>query len=160
MSYYLLDQSMWDSDFREQRALELPSTAGATYCAMEEERKLIFAVDDSRIKSFAWGGYTDRSETGATSKKALPVHTLNSHYGSSRPLDTLRSYTIVSCGLVGASLGRRMEQHVPGSNKTIGGRINVSNTWREYDSMIEPSARNRCHTAITLGNRDIISIGA
>ncbi|KIJ14224.1 hypothetical protein PAXINDRAFT_116270 [Paxillus involutus ATCC 200175] len=154
LTYYLLDQSMGDGDFPERRGLELPFTGGATHCAIDEERKLIFAADDSRIKSFAWGDYSDRSEAGTTFKKALPVHTLNScdkPLKASGPIALLHDRVLrAGEGVIGVWNIDDLDQHVPGSKETIGARFDVSNTWREHGSVIEPSSGNKCHTSVTL----------
>ncbi|KIJ66740.1 hypothetical protein HYDPIDRAFT_26164 [Hydnomerulius pinastri MD-312] len=148
-----------DNDgFPKRRGLVLPLTGIALHCAIDEERKLIFAADGMRIKSFAWGDYSDRSDAGTVFKHPLPVHTLNSTaepIKASGPIALTKGRLLrAGEGIIGVWNVDELDQHVPGSREIIGGRIDVNSSWRQLGSVIEPSAGNACHTSIALENKD------
>jgi hypothetical protein len=113
--------------------------------AADEERKLIFVADHSRIKSYAWGS---PSENYA---KPVAMHTLSSEGSSSKgPL------AVVNGRLLRSSKGSlsvwnldALETHVANKKAPIGGEFDASNSWRDDPEAIELSAGSAPDNRIT-----------
>ncbi|KIJ66737.1 hypothetical protein HYDPIDRAFT_26162 [Hydnomerulius pinastri MD-312] len=161
LEYILFDQDTQSRNFRfpTEQSLQLPFTEAATRCAIDEERKLIFTADEERIKSFAWGDYSDRSAAGTIFKEPLPVHTLNTWSPEAKGPIALRGDRILRSGtdVILAWNIDDLDQHEPGSEASLGGEFPIDSDDEDADD-IEPSAGNKFHNLVKLKTKNF-SIG-
>jgi WD40 repeat protein len=131
---YFLPTDGVDKDFEEYDVNV--GLAGLAYHGfVSEERRLIFAADTDRIKSYAWA-----SGDSAAYEKALPTHTLDSNLWHG-PLTILPDGRLLRAGTGSAAFWDldTVGTHGPKGRNRIGKRIDVEDTWRDDPEEIETS---------------------
>jgi hypothetical protein len=94
LTYLLLDEG----DIPSARSVRVGLSDVAYDSTTDEQRKLIFIADHSRIKSYAWGSPSEVG-TGGNFAQTVPMHTLSSNDGGKGPL------TVVNGRLLRSSKG-------------------------------------------------------
>lgn len=120
----------------------------AYWTTTDEERKLLFAADNDRIKSFAWAPL---SPSGNNYRDGLPTHTMDSgHY--SGPLAVLSGGRLVRAGKGSVAVWNldTLPTHGVNGKTRIGKNISVENTWRDDPECIEISGGSLADTTIAL----------
>ncbi|KAJ7302656.1 hypothetical protein DFH08DRAFT_904878 [Mycena albidolilacea] len=154
LSYYLLDIPAEDSgqDFPlEPRHAEVGLSEIAYSAAIDNERKLIFVADDSRIKSYAWG-----TGTGEIYKAARPTHTLRSSK-SRGPLAILPGGRFLRAGKGLANVWNidELETHGADGKARIGKQFRAEDTMRDDLDAIENSAGSAPSLVLTFADSDL-----
>ncbi|KDQ56993.1 hypothetical protein JAAARDRAFT_194182 [Jaapia argillacea MUCL 33604] len=149
VSYFLLDDEK--TGFPTQRNIKVGLADIAYNIAVDESRKLIWAGDSNRIKSWAWGP-PDAGEKNY--KRALATHTLDSDRFSG-PMVILPSGNIVRAGEGAAKVWNigELDTHGPDGKGSIGaGEIDLENSWRDDPDEIEPSIGNQSSSELQFTN--------
>lgn len=104
----------------------------------DEERKLIFVADHSRIKSYAWG---ENGGSGEIYPKPVATHTLSSQgSGGAGPLAVVDGRLLRSGkGSLSVWTLDTLETHVNNGKALIGGKFDPSDSWRDDPEHIERS---------------------
>ncbi|KAG6917861.1 hypothetical protein DXG01_000766 [Tephrocybe rancida] len=92
LNYLPLDNASENSKSLKARWFNARLNKPAPFIALNESRKLLFAADDERIKSFAWA-----TPNGDLHEVALPVHTMNSKLFQG-PLAILQNRHLIRAG--------------------------------------------------------------
>ena len=123
----------------------------AYWTTTDEERKLMFAADDDRIKSYAWG-----PPSGNNYRGGLPTHTMDT--GSySGPLAVLSGGRLVRAGKGSVAVWNldTLPTHGVKGKTRIGKKISVEDTWRDDPESIETSDGSPPDATITLEASDL-----
>lgn len=145
LTYLLLDEG----DIPSTRSVRVGLSDVAYDSTTDEQRKLIFIADHSRIKSYAWGSPSEVG-TGGNFAQTVPMHTLSSNDGGKGPL------TVVNGRLLRSSKGSlsvwnidTLETHVGNGEAVIGGKFDPSDSWRDDPENIERSIGSAPDASVT-----------
>jgi WD40 repeat protein len=118
----------------------------AYWTTTDEERRLIFAADTSRIKSYAWG-----PTSGPNYNRALPTHTMNTGKYEG-PLFVLSGGRLIRAGqgAVGVWNLDGLPTHGDKGKTLIGGQFDAEDSWRDDHESIESSSGSPADTDIKL----------
>ena len=134
------------------RSLQVGLSDVAYDSTTDEQRKLIFVADHSRIKSYAWGTPSGDSGSGENYTKLVPMHTLSSiGPGSSRgPLAVINGRLLRSNkGSISIWNIDTLATHVGNGKTLIGGEFDPEESWRDDPEDIERSAGSAPDTSVT-----------
>jgi hypothetical protein len=134
------------------RSLQVGLSDVAYDSTTDEQRKLIFVADHSRIKSYAWGSSSESDGSGENYTKLVPTHTL-----SSKGSDRARGPLAVNNGrLLRSNKGSlsvwnidTLETHTGNGKTLIGGKFDPSESWRDDPEGIERSVGSAPHASVT-----------
>jgi WD40 repeat protein len=121
----------------------------------DEQRKLVFVADHSRIKSYAWGSPSQNSRSGVNYAKPVPMHTLSSKgsNGAKGPLAIVNGRLLRSSkGFLSVWTLDNLETHVENGKALIGGKFDPADSWRDDPENIELSVGSAPDTRITFQN--------
>jgi len=145
--YYSLE----DTDaFPDKRRVKVGLSDIAYWTTTDEERKLMFAADRDRIKSYAWGPSENNKRGG------MPIHTMDT--GScTGPLAVLSSGRLVRAGKGSVAVWNldTLPTHGIKGKTPIGEGIDIENTWRDDPESIEVSDGSPASATITLKDSDL-----
>lgn len=130
VQYYHLEGTT-DSDSLPQGRNVKTGLAGIVYnTVISESKRLIFAADEDRVKTFAWGP-----------EGALPVHTIDSddHQGPLALLDNGNKLVRAGSGSMAVWNLDELPTHGDDGKGVIGGEISLEDTWRDDPEDIETS---------------------
>jgi WD40 repeat protein len=118
----------------------------AYWTTTDEERKLMFAADRERIKSYAWG-----PPSGNNYRAGLPTHTLDTD-NYEGPLAVLSGGRLVRAGKgsVGVWNLDTLPTHGAKGKTRVGKKMSVEDTWRDDPESIETSYGSPPDTTIAL----------
>jgi hypothetical protein len=137
LTYWLPDGD--NADLNDSHSAVIGLMDIAYQAVVDEQKKLIFVADESRIKSFSWASPSVDGHTWHNLRSALPVHTL--HSGSfDGPLHVIGDH-IFSAGKGSAAMWQinLLQTHGQDGTARIGKKIKVGDTWRDDEENIEPS---------------------
>jgi hypothetical protein len=137
LTYWLPDGD--NSDLNDSHSTVVGLMDIAYQAVVDEQKKLIFVADESRIKSFSWASPSVDGHTWHNLRSALPVHTL--HSGSfDGPLHVIGDH-IFSAGKGSAAMWQinLLQTHGQDGTARIGKKIKVGDTWRDDEENIELS---------------------
>ncbi|KAJ6537232.1 hypothetical protein DFH09DRAFT_1249770 [Mycena vulgaris] len=155
LTYYLLDDpAPAGKEFPlAARTADVGLTGIAWASTTDENKKLIFVADTSRVKSYAWAD----EESGEVYDTALPTHTLKTdrHAG---PLHVLGAGRLLRAGKGSVAVWdlNGLTTHGPDGTVHIGRKFDTSDTWRDEDEVLEPSAGSKPTTIITLADLAVV----
>jgi WD40 repeat protein len=144
MHYHNLAGPLGPDDFPRMMHLKTGLGGIAYWTAISESRKLIFAADSDRIKSFAWGDATSDYEDDP-----LATHTMDSG-AAGGPLAILGESRLIRAGRGFANVWNldELPTHGEDGEEVIGEEYDTENTWRDDPEDIEVSAGTPAHTRI------------
>jgi WD40 repeat protein len=118
----------------------------AYWTATDEERRLIFAADSSRIKSYVWA-----PASGPNYSRAQPTHTMDTGEYEG-PLAVLSGGRLIRAGqgAVGVWNLDGLPTHGDKGKTRLGGVFNSEDSWRDDSESIEPSSGSPADTVIKL----------
>lgn len=140
--------------FPEEHLVESGLSDIAYWTTTDEDRKLIFAADKERVKSYTWG-----PPSGSRRRGGLPTHTMDT--GSyTGPLAVLSGGRLVRAGKGSVAVWNldTLPTHGVKGNTRIGKKISLEDTWRDDSEDIERSYGSPADTTITLELSNLVSV--
>jgi WD40 repeat protein len=140
LSYFILDKG--DKIFKDAQHFGIGLSEIAHHSTMDASRKLIFAADSRRIKSYKW-------DTADSQGNPLAVHTMDAG-GFDGPLSLFSDGRLLRAGKGAAGVWNidALETDGPKGRKRIGNKFNIKDTWRDADDAIEVSSGSTVHQEI------------
>ncbi|KAF4613677.1 hypothetical protein D9613_007730 [Agrocybe pediades] len=140
--YFPNQENDTSEDFMEKFSFSPDLTSFITGLMIDEDRKLIFTADASRVKSYLWRE-PDSDGSSRRRKKITRVHTLDCSEDYSGPMAMLGGGSrILRAGKNKIAVWDidSLPTHGEDGKGVVGKRMNVENTWRDDPEKIEASS--------------------
>lgn len=153
VSYWRVDVE--SVGFPDSRDIETGLEDIAYHSAMDEQRKLLYVADDSRIKSFSWASESETPFDSPDGHSGFPIHTMDSRCKG--PLHVTDGQVFrAGKGLMEVWKIDMLETHGEDGTQRIGKKMrHNTDTWRDIEDPdeIECSSGTRAHQKVSFDDK-------